>query len=132
MCFIPTDLSPILCMCFFGKHTDFLYIYQNLKHRPSVEWDKLDVWFEDQEPWSDTVDNEKRKSLSAKEIKRQNTIHGITVVGYCRYTVIFDFSDLYITEKHHCQTLIVLKHVIDWFYRIFTLGLPYRITVDLF
>lgn len=60
---------------------------------PDPEWDKLDLWFEDQEPWSDTIDKELRKNLPAKELKRQNTIH-----------------DLYVTEKHHCQTLVVLKH----------------------
>uniref|UniRef100_A0A915IC48 Rho guanine nucleotide exchange factor 2 n=1 Tax=Romanomermis culicivorax TaxID=13658 RepID=A0A915IC48_ROMCU len=60
---------------------------------PDALWEELNLWAEEPEAWSSGIGKLEKKRLTSKEIKRQDIMH-----------------ELYITEKHHCQILVVLKH----------------------
>ncbi|MCP9260450.1 hypothetical protein DINM_003801 [Dirofilaria immitis] len=59
--------------------------------RNKLKWADLDLWTEDPATWSSSNSSLK---LSKKERKRQDIIH-----------------ELYLTEKHHCQVLVILQQV---------------------
>ncbi|KFD56279.1 hypothetical protein M513_02734 [Trichuris suis] len=62
---------------------------------PDIEWTRVGLWSDDSEAetWSTGPGKAFRSQLSSKEVKRQDIIY-----------------ELFVTEKHHCTTLVILKH----------------------
>ncbi|CDW59362.1 RhoGEF domain containing protein [Trichuris trichiura] len=62
---------------------------------PDIEWTRVGLWSDDNEAetWSTGPGKAFRSQLSSKEVKRQDIIY-----------------ELFVTEKHHCTTLVILKH----------------------
>uniref|UniRef100_A0A0R3RK98 DH domain-containing protein n=1 Tax=Elaeophora elaphi TaxID=1147741 RepID=A0A0R3RK98_9BILA len=77
-----------------GRHLLTQLSKESQKFIPEVnkpEWADLDLWAEEPITWSSSNSSLK---LSKKERKKQDIIH-----------------ELYLTEKHHCQVLVILKQV---------------------
>uniref|UniRef100_A0A5S6Q8H1 Phorbol-ester/DAG-type domain-containing protein n=1 Tax=Trichuris muris TaxID=70415 RepID=A0A5S6Q8H1_TRIMR len=62
---------------------------------PNIEWTRVGLWSDssEAETWSLGPGKAIRSQLSSKEVKRQDIIY-----------------ELFVTEKHHCTTLVILKH----------------------
>ncbi|KAL3998979.1 RhoGEF domain family protein [Acanthocheilonema viteae] len=77
-----------------GRYLAAHFNKESQKFIPEVnkpEWADLDLWIEEPATWSSTNYSLK---LSKKERKKQDIIH-----------------ELYLTEKHHCQVLVILQQV---------------------
>ncbi|VIO97206.1 Uncharacterized protein BM_BM7244 [Brugia malayi] len=77
-----------------GRHLASQFSKEAQRFIPELnksEWADLDLWTEEPATWSS---NNYSLKLSKKERKKQDIIH-----------------ELYLTEKHHCQVLVILQQV---------------------